>query len=529
MNYPIWQLEMGGGLLIAIVAITHVFVSHFAVGGGLFLVLAEKRAYRTGDGAMLDWLKRHSKFFALLTLVFGALTGVGIWLTIGLVHPAATSALIHLFVWGWAIEWTFFVVEIAAAIVYLRTWDTVDRRTHLAFGWIYFWAAFLSLVVITGILTFMFTPGDWLRTRTFLDGFLNPTYWPSVVVRTLASIAFAGLYVFATAWREEPGLRVRLARYAAVWALPATVAGPAAAWLYFRVAPGAWSVLTGADLANTLPRAVHSFRMVVVAAVLYAVVLAVVALLAKRNPRIVSLPVGIVLLVLGYASIAGGEYVRESIRKPYVIGNPQTGGYMYVNALTPAEVAGTRAAGVLGHARWAAGKDGAPLDEVRRGAEVFRVSCRGCHTVNGYGAIRPRVDGKGRGAILGAIRTLDQRFRMPPFPGDEAEAEALALYLASLDGTVEKQSEIAPGDALALGEKVASDFCMSCHSLDDPKDNPLRPAMKLKPALWQDEQAVYKAIGDLDAINPAMSLEFSGTDDERRALARYLHKLASEN
>ena len=52
MNYPIWQLEMGGGLLIALVAITHVFVSHFAVGGGLFLVMAERRAYATNDAAM---------------------------------------------------------------------------------------------------------------------------------------------------------------------------------------------------------------------------------------------------------------------------------------------------------------------------------------------------------------------------------------------------------------------------------------------------------------------------------------------
>ena len=37
----------------------------------------------------------------LLTLVFGAITGVGIWATIGLVSPHGTSALIHGYVWGW--------------------------------------------------------------------------------------------------------------------------------------------------------------------------------------------------------------------------------------------------------------------------------------------------------------------------------------------------------------------------------------------------------------------------------------------
>ena len=40
MNYPVWQLEFaGGGLLIAMMAVIHVFISHFAVGGGLFLVV----------------------------------------------------------------------------------------------------------------------------------------------------------------------------------------------------------------------------------------------------------------------------------------------------------------------------------------------------------------------------------------------------------------------------------------------------------------------------------------------------------
>jgi len=45
--------------------------------------------------------------------VVGAVTGVGIWFTIGLIAPEATSNLIHTFVWVWAIEWVFFLVEAA--------------------------------------------------------------------------------------------------------------------------------------------------------------------------------------------------------------------------------------------------------------------------------------------------------------------------------------------------------------------------------------------------------------------------------
>ena len=104
MNYPVWELELGGGLLIAIVAILHVYVSHFAIGGGLFLVVTEHYAYKQQDDALLSYLVRHSRFFVLVTLVFGAVTGVGIWFTIGLVSPASVSALIHGYVWGWAIE-----------------------------------------------------------------------------------------------------------------------------------------------------------------------------------------------------------------------------------------------------------------------------------------------------------------------------------------------------------------------------------------------------------------------------------------
>src|SRR5208282_6135471 len=111
MNYPVWQLGFPGGLLIAAVAVLHVFVSHFAVGGGAFLVLTEHRAYRYHDADLLAYVKRHSKFFALVTVVFGAVTGVGIWFTIGLISPTATSDLIHIWVWGWAIEWVFFFLE----------------------------------------------------------------------------------------------------------------------------------------------------------------------------------------------------------------------------------------------------------------------------------------------------------------------------------------------------------------------------------------------------------------------------------
>ena len=203
MNYPVWDVTFGAGLLIALVSILHVFVSHFAVGGGLFLVLTERRALRQGDNGVLSWLRTHTKFFVLVTVVFGAISGVGIWFTIGLIHPSATSSLIHAYVWGWAIEWVFFFLEITAALLYLYGWDKLEPRLHLWYGWIYFIAAFASMVIINGIITFMLTSGKWVETHAFWTGFFNPTYFPSLAVRTAIALALAGIYALVTASRIE--------------------------------------------------------------------------------------------------------------------------------------------------------------------------------------------------------------------------------------------------------------------------------------------------------------------------------------
>lgn len=522
MNYPVWQLELGGGLLIALVAIIHVFVSHFAVGGGLFLVVTEQRAYRHDDTALLGWLRRHAKFFALLTVVFGAVTGVAIWFTIGLVHPAATSSLIHIFVWAWAIEWVFFFIEIAAVLIYVATWERLDRRRHVIIGWIYFVAAFMSLVVINGILSFMFTPGDWLETRNFWDGFFNPTYLPSLVVRTLASGAFAGLYVLATAWREEPALRARLVRYAALWTLPATVVGPLAAYYFLQVgAPSTWEAIGG-----NAPMAARGLWVTIGCAVAYATILAFLAGVARRAPNLVSLPMGLVLLLLGLGSIGGAEYVRENVRKPYVIGNAATGGFMYVNALRPEELALTRRDGVLAFAKWAALAERVTDDE--KGAKIFELTCRACHTMDGYNSIRKLVAGKPLTALAATVRTLEKRRgRMPPFPGSEAEVALLARYLAGLDGKVEASESVpepnlapgreSPGDRVARGKALLEEHCLSCHSVDRDED---MPALVPRLRGWSTAQA-FDNLGRLSKLNPEM-FDFEGTDEERRILAEYL-------
>ncbi len=63
-----------------------------------------------------------------------------------------------------ATEWVFSIIEIVAIYVHYYTFGKIDAHHHLRVGWIYAWGAWISRVIITGILAFMLTPGKWLET-----------------------------------------------------------------------------------------------------------------------------------------------------------------------------------------------------------------------------------------------------------------------------------------------------------------------------------------------------------------------------
>ncbi len=158
MHYPWWYVPyLTAPMLIGIIAVVHVLVSHYAVGGGLFLAVETGHAYRTGNKDYLAYLRRHARFFVLLTVVFGAITGVGIWWTIGLASPLATGVLIRTFVFGWATEYVFFILEIVSAFIFYYYWGRLSPQIHTIIVWIYGLSAWISLVLITAITGFMLT------------------------------------------------------------------------------------------------------------------------------------------------------------------------------------------------------------------------------------------------------------------------------------------------------------------------------------------------------------------------------------
>lgn len=431
MEYPFWDVPLlGGGMLIGLIAILHVFVAHFAIGGGLFLVLTEMKARREGDEQLLGYLKRHSTFFILVILVLGAVSGVGIWWAIGLVHPSATSALIHIFVWAWAIEWVFFVVELLAAFIYYYGWDRLDPRTHIRIGWIYFGGAWLSLFMINGILTFMLTPGKWIDTGSLAHAFFNPTMLPSLVIRTAVTIALAGLYALITASAEaNEALRERVVKYAAKWVLVGMTIIPfGGIWYIANMPDQAREISMGGAPVVTL----FTASSVLFSALVFLATLAGPFLF----PRRFHVTFAFVIVALGLITTGATEWVREAVRKPYIIYD-----YMYSNAVRTQEVADVYEKGVLGSAKWALVSEEDKQDLLKLGEKVFRFHCQSCHTVNGFNGIKFAVKGWEKDFIDVQLQNLNQlKGYMPPFLGTDEERRALTEWLYSLNNPSPQQT-----------------------------------------------------------------------------------------
>jgi len=438
MDYPIWDLAMGGGILIGLVAITHVWVSHFAIGGGLAIAITETLAVRRGDPAMRSLAKRSSLMLILISTVFGAISGVGIWVTIGLVQPAATSALIHTYVWGWASEWGFFILEIVTALLYYATWEKVRPRTHLLIIWLYFFAAFMSLVIIQGILAFMLTPGRWLETGSFWHGFFNPSYLPGVVLRTGICLFLAGAYMTFAALREQDRqARARLVRLLAVF----QVIGILVAYGGYRWWEAALPASVKALFAGETPilKALAGTRSFLLWFLLAYLVIALFALLVPKAQR---WPIAAAGLVAAFAFFGGYERLREGARKPFVIRD-----YMFSNGVLVSEIDALNERGILAKAGWAA--FGTGDDPVGLGRAVFRAQCASCHTLDGYLAIRPLVEQADADILAGILAVMKDQGaayaagtptptekldypHMPPLVGTDEEVEALHSYLMSL-------------------------------------------------------------------------------------------------
>lgn len=441
MLYPWWYVPyLTAPMLIAVIAVLHVIVSHYAVGGGILIALENQHAIRTGDESYRDYWYRHTKFFVLLTVAYGAITGVGIWWTIGLTSPLATQSLIRIFVFGWAMEWVFFMVEIVSAFCLYYGWHSLGRKTHIIIGWIYAIAAWISLVLITGITAFMLNSngllGNWTETGSFWSAFLNVQWIPQTLIRTGGSLLLASVYVFAHAAfiLQDDELKTRVVKR---MSLPMLVGA-----MTFGFGALGW-------LVNLPPNALRIIEQAPPLIIFFAVFagaagfLALLILLVLRDPRSVSFPLGFAMLFVAFACVAVGEFIREAVRKPFIVDGVVLGNQMF-----PQQIAQTQRRGFLTRNEWTRkgvarldANDSRERDEKSRdsrgekcGQIIFMYHCNNCHAAEvGFTAVAPMLTGLHHEEILHKIKRLNTPFlSMPTWCGTDEEAQWLADYLLTI-------------------------------------------------------------------------------------------------
>jgi mono/diheme cytochrome c family protein len=326
---------------------------------------------------------------------------------------------------------------------------------------------------------------------------------PWALLRVAVSVALAGLLVLVAAGREPETGPARVARGAA-WI---TAGALGAALLCGGVAVQPLTAWQLDAIQGELELATLAAGVGLAAAAL--LVLGLTALLwqGDRWPARLTTRVAAALLALGLLATGSGEPVREALRRPWLVGSGRSG-TLYANGLTPDEVQRARSDG-LRSVRPEVAPGG-----VTSGAAIFRVACTPCHSAS---RLRATVDGLPPASIAAWLPRLDRvRGRMPPFPGDAADAAALVEYLAGLDGRLDEQLPRQPEPLVAAGRRVMEFRCFTCH-----RDVPL----KKRVAGWTAAFA-YESIGRLPRLNPGMPA-FAGDETERRALAAWLAALGA--
>ena len=432
MNYPVWDVPfLGAGLVVAIIAIIHILISHFAIGGGAFLLVAEIWSDRQADGEKIrGWLHKYATFFLVYTTVFGAMTGVGIWFSIQLASPEGTSLLIHQYVFAWAIEWVMFLGELTVLYLYYYGWNRNSRRLQVWLAGLYFVIAWMSLFVINGILTFMLTPGGWtLQNTDILSGFFNPGYVPSLFIRTTVMLLIGGLGALIVASRlSDLDLKERIVLFSTKWVVPAALIAPLMFLWYFYALPQNTVELLEGGITGIGGGRMEVISIFFGATVVGGALLVLANFVYHWRPRSLTFSAALAMFMIAQLGICGAEFSREMARKPYVIYDT-----MYSNSLWKKDAAddGYLAAPFLDKAKWHPEVEPLSLDH---GQWVFRLQCASCHTRHGYRQVASRTEDWTGPFGFKWLLTMEQQGVMPPFSGDASDRAALTAYIMSLGG-----------------------------------------------------------------------------------------------
>ena len=426
------------GLVMAAVAILHVFLAQFAVGGGFLLCYFQWLAMTGRNEFARLFLRGFFKILLLISFVLGALTGVGIWFTSIQISAPTIGEMVFNFHWVWATEWSFFCLEIVAGYCFYLYHDRLSDKAAMTLLILYTFAAWMSLFWINGILSWQLTPGDWVQTRSITDGFFNPSFWPSLFFRTIVCLTLASL-VGCIVVNLIPNLdrtaQKSLINKSAHLMTPMLLMPLLGAWFLASMPPDSRSWVLGGSPAMLM------FFMISVGASLAIGGYAVIGLWMQKlyiNGATASL-----LLVLAFGATAGGEFVREGSRKPYSIRQ-----VVFSNGILPEEVAHLREVGCVVNDPYDVVHEPAlPNDATALGAKVFRRQCAVCHTIEGSNAVAHLTQTWDINQMRMNIAKLQQtKPFMPPFAGTPEELDALVHYIRWVHDGRPPEFEFTPDD-----------------------------------------------------------------------------------
>lgn len=452
MDFPMFHLDwLNDRFLIALIAILHVCINHgLAVGFIPFVTRLEQQGVQnspTNQITVVEWdqlVYKMMKVGFIITTTLGAMTGVGIWLSVAVVSPSSISSLIRVFYWAWFIEWLVFVTEVVLILIYFLTWKNANRTLkskllHIKFGWFLSVFSWITMAIIVSILSFMMDPGNWNTNKSLLNGFTNPIYIPQLAFRTPTAMLVAGVFGTLLSIVFTPKgsvLRSMAVKQSSKWLLFWTPFSLAGAIYYYKAIPAA--------MMENLSTAVGTLEFAQYYSILQYLIIAaisVVLLLASFGfwkPSKMNFGLTLLSCILAFGFLGFFERVREFIRKPYVIG-----GYMYSNLLREEDYPLYKRDGILKYATYVSTPVVTDENKIEAGRNVFILTCSRCHTsqgINSIVSVFEKMYGKevpfDQNSIASFTKNMHNgRTFMPPFPGNQKELEALAAYIKQLQQT----------------------------------------------------------------------------------------------
>lgn len=440
-------------MLIAGIATLHVIINHgLAVGFIPFVTWMEQKGVKNSASSSItdpDWdsmVYKMMKVAFIVTTTIGAMTGVGIWFSASLISPTSIGSLIRVFYWAWFTEWIVFVTEVVLIMIYFLTWKNSNRSLrakirHIRVGWFLSVFSWITMALIVSILGFMMDPGNWNADKTLLTGFTNPIYLPQLLFRSPTAMLLGGIFgmlmvsVFA---KKGTVIREKALRFSGKWILLWAPMDLVGAIVYYKAIPEAMTQnMSTAVGTMDFAQYYDKLKYFIILGIGLSLIAAAVALLRARVLKSYMI---VVPVLTAFAFLGFFERVREFVRKPYVIGK-----YMYSNLLLEEDYPVYQRDGLLKHATYTTVTEITDDNRAEAGRNVFMMACSRCHTTQGVNSVVDvfeRMYGKGKpldvNSMAGYIPNMHNgRNYMPPFPGTEEEAVALAAYIRELQQTGE--------------------------------------------------------------------------------------------